>query len=99
MGPRNASAYLLGLKRNSVVMKTLDFDKQNAREKILELMQIVHRRSDGSTQIMAVTKGFPKEAAIVAYETGITLLGENYAQELIAKHLSLIHISEPTRPY
>ncbi|CAI8378626.1 MAG: Uncharacterised protein [Acidimicrobiales bacterium AG-410-I20] len=70
-------------------MEALDFDKQKAREKILELMQLVHRRSDGSTQIMAVTKGFPKEAAIVAYETGITLLGENYAQELIDKHSAL----------
>ena len=70
-------------------MKIQDFDEQKARERILELTEFVENRSNGSTQILAVTKGFQKEAVVAAYETGITLFGENYAQELIEKHRAL----------
>jgi len=70
-------------------MKTQDFDERKARERILELTEFVEKRSNGSAQILAVTKGFRKEAVVAAYETGITLFGENYAQELIEKHNAL----------
>ena len=70
-------------------IKPSDFDDRKAKEKMLEMMEFVNGRSGGSAQIMAVTKGFPKEAAVAAYQTGITLLGENYAQELIKKHEAL----------
>lgn len=72
-----------------VAIKPSDFDDRKAKEKMLEMMEFVNGRSGGSAQIMAVTKGFPKEAAVAAYQTGITLLGENYAQELIKKHEAL----------
>ncbi len=70
-------------------IKPSDFDDRKAKEKMLEMKEFVNGRSGGSAQIMAVTKGFPKEAAVAAYQTGITLLGENYAQELIKKHEAL----------
>ena len=70
-------------------MKDQDFNEQKARERTLELTEFVEKRSNGSTRILAVTKGFPKEAVAAAYGTGITLFGENYAQELIEKHNTL----------
>jgi pyridoxal phosphate enzyme (YggS family) len=36
-------------------------------------------------EIVAVTKGFGREAVDAAIEAGITAIGENYAQELLAK--------------
>lgn len=38
-----------------------------------------------AVRIVAVTKGFGTDAAIAALEAGLTDLGENYAQELLAK--------------
>lgn len=35
--------------------------------------------------LVAVTKGFPAEVAVAAAEAGLADLGENYAQELVAK--------------
>ena len=40
---------------------------------------------DGSVTILAVTKGFGPEAIVAAIEAGCTSIGENYAQELVAK--------------
>lgn len=52
----------------------------------------VRRRIDGTerkwshpVEIMAVTKGFTVEAIRTATRLGITVVGENYAQELLAK--------------
>ena len=39
----------------------------------------------GSVAILAVTKTFPVEVASAAIEAGFSLLGENYAAELVAK--------------
>jgi pyridoxal phosphate enzyme (YggS family) len=41
--------------------------------------------SAGGVEIVAVTKGFPPEIIGVATGAGLQLLGENYAQELVAK--------------
>ena len=43
-------------------------------------------RRDGQTvEIIAVTKGFGPEAPLAALRNGLTILGENYADELVAK--------------
>ncbi len=42
-----------------------------------------------SVQIVAVTKGQPPAAAMAALRAGLVDLGENYAQELLAKHAVL----------
>ncbi len=43
------------------------------------------RRGDQSIEIVAVTKGFGPEAPLAALRNGLTMLGENYADELVAK--------------
>ena len=43
------------------------------------------RRADRPIEIIAVTKGFGPEAALAALRNDLTLLGENYADELVAK--------------
>lgn len=54
-----------------------------------------------SVRLVAVTKGFAPELAAVALAAGLADLGENYAQELVAKHEALVadpdpHRAEPT---
>ena len=39
--------------------------------------------------VLAVTKGFGPEAVLAAHAAGLMAVGENYAQELIAKHDAL----------
>jgi PLP dependent protein len=39
----------------------------------------------GDVEILAVTKGHPVEVVQAAAEAGLTAIGENYAQELVAK--------------
>jgi len=41
------------------------------------------------TQVVAVTKGFGAHAVVAAMEAGLTAVGENYAQELLAKDAEL----------
>ena len=47
-------------------------------------------------RIVAVTKGFGPDAISAAAEAGLVDIGENYAQELIAK---LPHVDAPNRPF
>ena len=49
---------------------------------------------DRSIEIVAVTKGFEVDAPRAALAAGVTKIGENYAQELIAKHE---HLTEEER--
>ena len=42
-------------------------------------------RDPGSIRVVAVTKGFGSEAARAAVDAGLSELGENYADELVAK--------------
>ena len=44
---------------------------------------------ENSVGIVAVTKGFGVDAPRAALAAGLTMVGENYAQELIAKHEEL----------
>lgn len=43
------------------------------------------QRSPGAVKVVAVTKGFGTEAVLAAVAAGIWDVGENYAQELLAK--------------
>jgi len=42
-------------------------------------------RSDGRTRLLPVTKAFPVEAVAAVRRAGVREVGENYAQELLAK--------------
>lgn len=58
---------------------------------IAERLDAAHQRirAAGGTDdvgIVAVTKGFPAGVIIAAVEAGCTMLGESYAQELLAKY-------------
>lgn len=48
--------------------------------------------------VTAVTKGFGGDALVAAAEAGCTRIGENYAQELIAKRPALESIEPASRP-
>lgn len=46
-------------------------------------------RDSASVQLVAVSKGHPEEAIRAAYDAGIRVFGENYAQELASKASAL----------
>lgn len=46
-------------------------------------------------RIVAVTKGFGPDAVTAAVEAGLADVGENYAQELLAKHEALAGVATP----
>ena len=51
-----------------------------------EVRRRVAQAGGGSeVEILAVTKGFGPDAVLAAMRCGLTSVGENYAQELIAK--------------
>ena len=56
---------------------------ERLRERLVELAP------DRDVRIVAVTKGFDVDAPRAALAAGVTMLGENYAQELIAKNDAL----------
>jgi pyridoxal phosphate enzyme (YggS family) len=51
-------------------------------------------RDPGSVQLVAVSKGHPEEAIRAAYEAGMRVFGENYAQELGVKASALSDLRE-----
>jgi pyridoxal phosphate enzyme (YggS family) len=61
------------------------------REVLVERLARVHERiaaaggDPAAITLLAVTKGFGPEVAIAAADAGLVDLGENYAQELVAK--------------
>lgn len=69
-----------------------DDRKQAVRDNLQRIMEQVNNevvksnRKIDELQIMAVTKTVPAEIVNVAIEQGITLLGENRAQELLEKY-------------
>ena len=69
---------------------TTPVDQQRVREHVRDLQ---HRLAELSphreVRIVAVTKGFGVDAPRAALAAGLTMVGENYAQELIAKHEEL----------
>jgi hypothetical protein len=60
-------------------------DPSAVADRVARLEAELHHRSGGRTRLLAVTKGFPPTAVAAAADAGLTAVGENYAQELLAK--------------
>ncbi len=63
-------------------------------EQVTQRLNELHRRIEGAVdantvRVVAVTKTFGLDAVIAAGRAGITDIGENYADELVAKALAL----------
>lgn len=67
------------------------FDSQRIRERRDEIEALIHaaaaraRRVDGEVTLVAVTKTWPAELVVAAYEAGLRHFGENRPEELAAK--------------
>ena len=55
----------------------------------------VHRLGGDRVRIVAVTKSFPVEAALAVRAAGCVAVGENYAQEVVAKYSVLAESERP----
>ena len=62
-------------------------------ERIVRACQASGRRRDDIT-LVAVSKVFPAEAILEAYEAGLRDFGENYVQEFEGKHPLVKHLGE-----
>ncbi len=70
----------------------MSHDVAAAIERVQERIEIACQRSGrepGSVQLVSVSKGHPEELIRLAYDAGMRVFGENYAQELAAKAASL----------
>ena len=69
---------------------TTPVDQQRVREHVRDLqLHLAELSPHREVRIVAVTKGFGVDAPRAALAAGLTMIGENYAQELIAKHEEL----------
>lgn len=69
---------------------TTEVNAQLVAEHVDELRaRLAQLSPDRTVRIVAVTKGFGVDAPRAALAAGLTMVGENYAQELIAKHAEL----------
>lgn len=69
---------------------TTPVDQQRVREHVRDLQdRLAELSPHRDVRIVAVTKGFGVDAPRAALAAGLTMIGENYAQELIAKHEEL----------
>src|SRR5262245_49783652 len=61
-----------------------------------EIAAAAHRagRDPQEVSLMAVSKGFPLERVVEAYDAGIRLFGENRVQEFSAKKTGLARLSD-----
>ena len=59
----------------------------------------ISARTDRSVHLVAVTKGFDEEAVTAALAAGADGIGENYAQEMVAKAATLEGAPGPERPF
>ena len=55
-------------------------------ERIWEIRDELDVASGGRTRLLPVTKSFGAEAVLAVRAAGLVVVGENYAQELVAKH-------------
>jgi hypothetical protein len=62
------------------------FDTDAATERIAALVADLAERSAGRTHLLPVTKGFPVAAIESVRQAGLRQVGENYAQEILAKY-------------
>ena len=60
-------------------------EAERIRENYESLVQRVHRLGGDNVQIIAVTKTFPASAVNAVVAAGCSLIGENYAQDLLEK--------------
>lgn len=60
-------------------------DAKRIRENYESLVQRVHHLGGDNVQIIAVTKTFPASAVNAVVAAGCSLIGENYAQDLLEK--------------
>ncbi len=69
---------------------TVQVNAQLVAKKIHDLQERLSQLSpDRDVRIVAVTKGFGVDAPRAALAAGLTMIGENYAQELVSKHEQL----------
>jgi len=69
---------------------TAQVDAQLVAKNIRDLQDRLSRLSpERDVRIVAVTKGFGVDAPRAALAAGLTMIGENYAQELVSKHEEL----------
>ncbi len=54
-------------------------------ERLQRVRQQIAEAGGVEVEVLAVTKGHPVEAIVAAAQVGLTAVGENYAQELVAK--------------
>lgn len=65
------------------------------RRRLATLRARIEAAGGIGVEIVAVTKGHPVEVVLAAQELGLTVLGENYAQELEAKATMLDQLGNP----
>jgi hypothetical protein len=76
-------------------MSTPSIDPALVADRVEQLRErILAGAPDRQVRIMAVTKGFGPEAVFAAQAAGLDLIGENYAQEMVAK-ASAVHVKRP----
>lgn len=69
---------------------TVQVNAQLVAKNIHDLQERLSQLSpDRDVRIVAVTKGFGVDAPRAALAAGLTMIGENYAQELVSKHEQL----------
>ncbi len=75
----------------------MSHDVGAAIERVQERIEIACQRAGrdpSSVQLVSVSKGHPEELIRLAYDAGMRVFGENYAQELAAKASSLNDLSD-----
>jgi PLP dependent protein len=69
---------------------TVEVNAQLVAKNIHDLQdRLAQLSQDRDVRIVAVTKGFGVDAPRAALAAGLTMIGENYAQELVSKHEEL----------
>ena len=67
---------------------------------IADVRAAISARTDRRVSLVAVTKGFDEQAVRAALDAGADGIGENYAQEMVAKAAALeTGIAGPERPF
>ena len=76
------------------------FDAEAVADHVAEVRARIAAAGGRDVELVAVTKTFPVEAIRAAVAAGCTAIGENYAQELVAKVAALIEAgcAEGERP-
>lgn len=73
----------------------LSHEAQRIRENYESLVQRIHHLGGDKVQIIAVTKTFPASAVNAVVAAGCSLIGENYAQDLLEKWPEVDEMNRP----